>query len=101
MSEITAEQWGRINDALKDRPQCHLVYSEDEEGSGYTIQTDNGSLIHPLSFLDIIENTPNEVIDILKHDTPQHLWSPARREMEAQRQAAEQAIRKRAVPEGK
>jgi hypothetical protein len=62
---MTDTQLARIKDLLIDRPQCRLVWSEDEFGSGYTIEFDSG-VIHPLAFLDMIDNPDNDPIDILR-----------------------------------
>ena len=62
---MTDAQFARIQELLVDRPQCRLVWSEDEFGSGYTIEFDGG-VIHPLAFLDMIDNPDDEPIDILK-----------------------------------
>jgi hypothetical protein len=62
---LTDTQLARIRELLVDRPQCRLVWSEDEFGSGYTIEFDGG-VIHPLAFLDLIDGGIFEPIDILK-----------------------------------
>lgn len=68
MTHITPEQFDRIQKALEDRPQCRLALGM--EGlvtcDGMAIECDNGSVIHPLAFLDLIEDKPMNVIDILK-----------------------------------
>jgi hypothetical protein len=70
VTHITKKQLARIKKLLKTRPQCRLV--SDVEGivtcDGYAFELESGGVIHPLSFLDIIDSRENKLIDILKKE---------------------------------
>ena len=57
-----------VKKLLEDRPQCRLV--SGVKGfltcDGMAIELESGGVIHPLAFLDIMDGTENEPIDILK-----------------------------------
>lgn len=65
--KLTPAKLRRIKHLLKTRPHCRLV--SGVEGSvtcgGYAIELGSG-VIHPLAFLDIVDGTENQPIDILK-----------------------------------
>lgn len=60
MIKLTQEKMDRICELLKDRPQCRLVYWDDMFGKGYTIEITGVGTLHPLAFLDLIENPEPE-----------------------------------------
>lgn len=67
MTHITPAQLDRIQELLDDRPQCKLVVGVKGivTCDGMAIETLDGSVIHPLAFLDIIDGDEPEKLDIL------------------------------------
>jgi hypothetical protein len=63
---LTEAKLRRIKKLLVDRPHCRLV--SGVEGlvtcDGYAIEFSDG-VIHPLAFLDIVDEKKNEPIDII------------------------------------
>jgi hypothetical protein len=58
---VTEKQLRRVKRLLKFRPQCKLVL---EEGR-YSVVVAGVGWLHPLAFLDLIDEVPSEPIDIL------------------------------------
>ena len=68
-TKLTRGDLARIRKYLRDCPNARLVSGVCGivTCGGYAIEFGQGSVIHPLAFLDLMNGTPNEPIDILKH----------------------------------
>ena len=60
MTHVTPAQLDRIQELLKDRPQCKLVVGVQGTVTcdGMAIENDDGSVMHPLAFLDLCDGKP-------------------------------------------
>jgi hypothetical protein len=72
LKRLTPAKLRRIKKLLVDRPHCRLVsgVSGLVTCDGYAIEFNDGNgragVIHPLAYLDLMEEVDNEPIDILK-----------------------------------
>ena len=68
MTHITPEQLDRIQELIENNPRCRLV--TEVTGlvtcDGMAIECEGGLVIHPLSFLQLIDGPEYEVIEVLK-----------------------------------
>ena len=71
-NRLTKAKLRKIRAFLKDCPNASLVYGVQGivTCDGYAIEFDDGKgrvgVIHPLAYLDLMEEVDNEPIDILK-----------------------------------
>ena len=68
---LTKSELYRIKKHLKSCPGARLVYGVKGlvTYGGYAIEFGRGGVIHPKAFLDLMDGSPDEPIDILKKHT--------------------------------